>query len=141
MSGMIATAATTIDATPQQVWEGLTEPDRIAVWMQGSRVTTNWEVGSPITWDGEFDGSRYQDKGEVLTHDEPHVLSMTHYSPVMGEPDAPENYHTLVYTLTRGDGVTHLELTQDGCADQEQADQFSRSWQQMLDALKAHLEG
>ncbi|MFY9914368.1 MAG: SRPBCC domain-containing protein [Nocardioidaceae bacterium] len=138
---MTATASTDIDATPKQVWMSLTEPDQIAVWMQGSQVTTTWEVGSPITWDGEYDGRRYQDKGEVLTVDEPHILSVTHYSPMMGEPDAPENYHTLVYTLSSGDGGTHLELTQDGCTDQEQADQFSQNWQGMLDALKAHLEG
>ncbi len=141
MPGMIATASTEIDATPDQVWASLTEPDQIAVWMQGSQVATTWKVGSPITWDGEYDGRRYQDKGEVLTVDEPNVLSVTHYSPMMGEPDAPENYHTLVYTLTSDHGGTHLELTQDGCADQEQADQFSQNWQQMLDALKAHLEG
>ncbi len=141
MAGMIATATTTIDATPERVWEGLTEPAQIAVWMQGSQVSTSWEVGSPITWDGEHDDRRYQDKGEVLTYDEPHVLSMTHYSPMMGEPDAPENYHTLVYTLSPEADGTQLELTQDGCADQQQADQFSQNWQQMLDALKAHVEG
>ena len=138
---MIASASTEIDATPDQVWASLTEPDQIAVWMHGSQVTTTWEVGSPITWDGEYDGRRYQDKGEVLIADEPDILSVTHYSPMMGEPDAPENYHTLVYRLTSEDGGTHLELTQDGCTDQEQADQFSQNWQGMLDALKAHLEG
>ncbi len=141
MSGMIATASTDIDATPEQVWDSLTEPQQIAVWMQGAQVSTTWEVGSPITWDGEYDGRRYQDKGNVLIHDEPHILSVTHYSPMMGEPDAPENYHTLVYTLTPKSDGTRLELTQDGCTDQDQADQFSQNWQQMLDALKAHLEG
>ena len=141
MSGMIAKATTDIDAAPEHVWASLTEPEQIAVWMQGSQVTTTWEIGSPITWTGEYDGRQYQDKGEVLTFDEPHILSVTHYSPMMGEPDAPENYHTLVYTLTSDDGGTHLELTQDGCTDQEQADQFSQTWQQMVDALKAHLEG
>ncbi len=141
MPGMIATASTEIDATPDQVWASLTEPDQIAVWMEGSQVTTTWEVGSAITWDGEYDGRRYRDKGEVLTFDEPNILSVTHYSPMMGDPDAPENYHTLVYTLTSDTGGTRLELTQDGCTDQQQADQFSQNWQQMLDALKAHLEG
>ena len=59
--------------------------------------------------------------------------SVTHNSPMMGEPDAPENYHTLVYALTPDSDGTHLELTQDGCTDQEQAHQFSQNWQQMLD--------
>ncbi len=57
-----------------------------------------------------------------------------------GWPDQPENYHTLVYTLTATDDGTHLELTQDGCDSQEQAAQFSQNWQGMLDALKTHVE-
>ena len=58
----------------------------------------------------------------MLTYDEPHVLSVTHYSPMMGQPDEPENYHTLVYTLTAAGDRTHLDLTQDGSDSQEQAD-------------------
>jgi hypothetical protein len=60
----------------------------------------------------------------------------------MGQPDEPENYHTLVYTLTADSDRdrTRLELTQDGNESQEQADQFSQNWQQMLDGLKAHVE-
>lgn len=58
-----------------------------------------------------------------------------------GQPDEPENYHTLVYTLTADGEGTHVELTQDGCDDEAQAEQFSANWQQMLDGLKAHVEG
>jgi uncharacterized protein YndB with AHSA1/START domain len=140
MTGFTATAETDVAATPERVWAALTEPEQIAVYMQGSKVTTSWDVGSPITWDGEHDGKAYQDKGEVLTYDEPNVLSVTHYSPMMGEPDEPENYHTLVYTLTADGDSTHLELTQDGNDSEEQADQFSQNWQSMLDGLKALVE-
>ena len=141
MSGHVATATTDVAAGPERVWAALTEPEQIGVYMQGSRVTTTWEVGTPITWDGEYDGRAYQDKGEVLTYDAPRVLSVTHYSPMMGQPDEPENYHTLVYTLTAAGDGTHLELTQDGNESAEQAEQFSASWQTMLDGLKAHVEG
>ena len=141
MSGTIATAETDIDATPERVWSALTEPEQISQYMYGSRVETTWEVGSPITWSGEMEGRPYEDKGEVLTYDEPHVLSVTHYSPTMGKPDEPENYHNLVYTLTATDAGTHLQLTQDGNESDEQAEQFSQNWQQMLDGLKAQVEG
>jgi uncharacterized protein YndB with AHSA1/START domain len=140
MTGFVAKASTEVAATPERVWAALTEPEQIAAYMQGSRVSTTWEVGSPITWDGEHDGKAYQDRGEVLTYDEPSVLSVTHYSPLMGQPDEPESYHTLVYTLTAQGDTTHLELTQDGNDSQEQADQFSQSWQGMLDGLKANVE-
>jgi uncharacterized protein YndB with AHSA1/START domain len=141
MAGYLATAQTDVAAAPERVWAALTEPEQIAVYMQGSKVTTSWGVGSPITWDGEYDGRAYQDKGEVLTYDEPDVLSVTHYSPMMGQPDEPENYHTLVYTLTADGGGTHLELTQDGNDSEEQAEQFSQNWQGMLDGLKELVEG
>ncbi len=141
MAGYVATAQTDVAATPERVWAALTEPEQIATYMQGSKVTTTWEIGSPITWDGEYDGRAYQDKGEVLTYDEPRVLSVTHYSPMMGQPDEPENYHTLVYTLTADGDGTHLELTQDGNDSEEQAEQFSANWQGMLDGLKATVEG
>jgi uncharacterized protein YndB with AHSA1/START domain len=140
MAGYEATAQVDVAATPERVWAALTDPEQIAVYMQGSKVTTSWEVGTPITWDGEYDGRAYQDKGEVLTYDEPNVLSVTHYSPMMGQPDEPENYHTLVYTLTADGDRTHLELTQDGNESEEQAQQFSQNWQSMLDGLKAHVE-
>ena len=59
----------------------------------------------------------------------------------MGQPDEPENYHTLVYTLTATDRRgTHLDLTQDGNESEEQAEQFSQNWQSMLDGLKAQVE-
>jgi uncharacterized protein YndB with AHSA1/START domain len=141
MAGFTATAATQVDATPERVWAALTEPEQIAAYMGGSRVTTTWEVGAPITWEGEYDGRAYQDKGEVLAHDPPRRLSVTHYSPLMGQADEPENYHTLVYTLTSSGEGTLLELTQDGCDSEEQAAQFSANWQGMLNGLKAHVEG
>ena len=140
MAGLTATAHTDVAAPPERVWAALTQPDQIAAYMQGSRVTTTWQVGSAITWDGEYDGHSYQDKGSVLTFDEPRVLAVTHYSPLMGQPDEPDNYHTVVYTLTVSAGGTHLDLTQDGCDSQEQAAQFSQNWQTMLDGLKEHLE-
>ena len=141
MTGYVATAQTDVAAVPERVWAALTEPEQIAAYMQGSKVTTTWEVRSPITWDGEYDGRPYQDKGEVLTVDEPRLLSVTHYSPMMGQPDEPENYHTLVYTLTANGAGTRLELTQDGNESEEQAEQFSQNWQGMLDGLKARVEG
>ena len=141
MSGAIATASIETTAAPEKVWAALTEADEIAVWMLGTTVETTWEVGAPITWSGQYDGRAYQDKGEVLTVEKQRVLSMTHYSPLMGTQDAPENYHTVVYTLTRTDSGTRLELSQDRCDSEEQAQQFSRNWQSMLDGLRSHVEG
>ena len=141
MTGYSATASVDVDAAPDRVWAALTDPDQIAEWMMGSRVESDWEVGSPITWSGEMDGKPYQDKGEVLEVDPGTRLSVTHYSPLMGGEDVPENYHTVTYDLApSGDGTT-VRLTQDGCESEEQAEQFSQNWQGMLDELKKVAEG
>jgi uncharacterized protein YndB with AHSA1/START domain len=141
MAGILAKAQTEIEAPASRVWDALTDPDQIKEYMFGSQVETDWKVGSPITWNGEYEGRTYQDKGEVLTYDEPRELSVTHYSPLTGQDDKPENYHTLVYTLQEQDGRTRVSLAQDNCADEREAEQFSANWQQMLDGLKAHVEG
>ena len=129
-----------VDADPQTVWRALTDPDQISRWMVGTEVSSDWRVGSPITWRGEMDGRSYEDKGEILAVDEPTRLSMTHYSPLMGQADEPENYHTVTYDLAaEGDG-TVVRLSQDGNESAEQAEQFSANWQSMLDALKSSVE-
>ena len=140
MTDRVARAQVDIDAGQGAVWAALTDPARIADWMMGAQVSTDWQVGSPITWQGEMNGTPYEDKGEVLEVDEPSRLSMTHYSPLMGEADAPENYHTIVYELSGGDGPTTVALTQDGNDSAEHAEQFSANWQGMLEGLKASVE-
>ena len=140
MTGSIARAQTEVAADAQQVWEALTDPDQVAQYMMGTRVETDWQVGSPITWSGEMDGKPYQDKGEVLRADPGWLLEVTHYSPLMGQEDRPENYHTVRYELAQSDSGTVVTLTQDGCTDEEQAEQFSQSWQGMLDGMKELVE-
>jgi uncharacterized protein YndB with AHSA1/START domain len=140
MENHVARARVVVDAAPNVVWQALTDPDRVSRWMAGTEVSTDWQVGSPITWRGEMNGTPYEDKGEVLVADEPTRLSMTHYSPLMGQPDEPQSYHTVEYVLEpRGDG-TAVELSQDGNDSAEQAEQFSATWQSMLDELKATAE-
>ena len=140
MTGYEATASVDVEAASDRVWTALTEPDQIAEYMMGSRVDTDWRVGSPITWSGEMDGKPYQDKGEVLEVDPGRRLVVTHYSPLMGQEDEPENYHTVSYDLApSGDGTT-VSLTQDGCTSEDEAKQFSQSWQGMLDGLKELVE-
>src|SRR3954452_17387296 len=84
MTGHIARAEVVVDALPQAVWGALTDPQQVSAWMAGTTVTTDWQVGSPITWQGEMGGKAYEDKGQVLEVEAEHRLSMTHYSPLMG---------------------------------------------------------
>src|SRR5215204_5744439 len=62
----IAKASATINAPASKVWDALTKPEQIKQYMFGTQVTTDWKVGSPITYTGEWKGQAYEDKGKVL---------------------------------------------------------------------------
>ena len=141
MTGRVATAEADIDAPRSKVWRALMDPDQIQKYMFGSRVETDWEPGSRITWTGEYEGKKYEDKGEILEVVPDRRLKVTHFGPLSGEEDAPENYHTLVYELTEDDGKTHLSLSQDNNPTEEAAEHSRANWEKMLFALKEVVEG
>jgi hypothetical protein len=41
-------------------------PEIIARYFFGSTVLTDWQPGSPVLWQGEYQGRPYQDKGRIL---------------------------------------------------------------------------
>jgi uncharacterized protein YndB with AHSA1/START domain len=140
MRGRVANAETEIDAPRSKVWQALIDPDQIEKYMFGSRVETDWKPGSRITWSGEYEGKKYEDKGEILEVVPERRLKLTHFSPLSGEDDAPENYHTLVYELKENDGKTRVSLSQDNNPSEEAAEHSRANWEKMLSALKEVLE-
>ena len=61
--GLIANASTTINAPSADVWQALVTPAAIKEYMFGTTVTSDWVVGSPIVWKGEWEARAYEDKG------------------------------------------------------------------------------
>ena len=135
-----ATASTTIDASTETVWDALTDPETIERWFFGSTVETDWEVGSSIVFRGEWEGQTYEDNGEIRRFEPEHVLEYTHWSPLSGKPDVPENYHTVTYELAEGDGGTEVTLTQDNNDTEEARDHSEENWELVLGNLKELLE-
>jgi hypothetical protein len=58
-----------------------------------------------------------------------------------GQPDEPDNYHTLTYTLEQGGDQTTVVLTQDNIGSEAEAERSSKTWAAMLDGLKRTVEG
>jgi uncharacterized protein YndB with AHSA1/START domain len=139
MSGQTITAEVEISASPQQVWSALTDPELIRQYFFGSTVETSWEPGTPITWSGEYDGTSYQDKGEVIDVVPGQRLVVTHFSPMAGQDDVPENYHRLTYSLEKEGDATRLTLEQDNTPEESVGD-FQSNWDTMLGNLKELVE-
>lgn len=140
MNGLVATAEIDIKASPNRVWDALTDPAQVEQYMFGTKLESSWQPGTPVTWKGEYEGRRYADHGQVLEVVPGRRLKMTHFSPLSGQRDVPENYHTLTYELEDRGGRTHVVLKQDNNADVDEAKRSAENWETMLAGLKQHVE-
>ncbi len=137
----VAKATLIIDAAPSKVWEARTRPDLIQQYLFGTQVTTDWRVGSPITYRGTWHGKAYEDKGQVLQNETGKLLVSTFWSSLSGVPDLSANYKTVRYELSAEGERTGLTITQDNNDSQEEADHSEQCWRVVLDGIKSLLEG
>jgi uncharacterized protein YndB with AHSA1/START domain len=79
-TGLIARASVTITAPVADVWEALVTPAAIHAYMFGTTVISEWVVGSPIVWTGEWQGRAYEDKWIILQLVRERVLEYSHFS-------------------------------------------------------------
>lgn len=138
--GHVARASTTVNAPVLKVWDALTNPAMIKRYFFGTQVESNWREGSPIVWKGEWQGQTYEDKGRILRYEPQRRLQYTHFSPLTGQPDVPENYHTVTIELSADEDRTHITLSQDNNATQEEREHSEKNWEMVLDGLKKLLE-
>jgi uncharacterized protein YndB with AHSA1/START domain len=140
-ANLTAKSTTVINAEPARVWACLTDPDLVSQAFFGAKVDTDWQVGSPITFSGEWQGRSFQDKGEVTRFEPGRLLRFTHFSPLSGQPDVPENYHVVTIELAPRDGGTEASLSQTNAGSEEERQHSEANWAQFLDSLKQLSEG
>ncbi len=136
-----ARVSTLIRAPISRVWQALTDPDLIQQYLFGTRTNTDWQVGHPITWQGEWQGKPYEDKGTVLQVVPERLIETTYWSSMAGLPDRPENYKKVTYELKPENDGTLLSLTQDNNTSIEDKTHSEQNWQMVLDGLKKLVEG
>jgi uncharacterized protein YndB with AHSA1/START domain len=138
---LIARASIVIDAPRDRVWETLVDPVAITQYMFGADVRSDWKEGGPITWSGEWQGKRYEDKGVVLRVERDCALQYTHFSPLSGQPDKPENYRTVTIELSDAGRQTRLMLSQDNNPTEEARSHSEKNWKTVLSGVKKFVEG
>jgi uncharacterized protein YndB with AHSA1/START domain len=136
--GFHAAVSIELDAPAERVWQVLVDPDLVSRYMHGTSLDTDWTVGGPIYWRGEWQGQAYEDKGEVLAFEPPRRVSVTHWSPLTGDADVPANYHHVTYEIEPlGHDRSRLTLTHANSPSQEAADAMvENGWRPMLQSLR-----
>jgi uncharacterized protein YndB with AHSA1/START domain len=137
---LIAKALITVDAPVAKVWNAFVNSKIIKQYMFGTEVISNWIAGSSIVWKGEWQGKQYVDKGTILKMEEERMIQYSHYSPLSGKPDMPENYHTVTVELSNEGNQTAISLSQDNNADEQAREHSEKNWKMMLESLKKLLE-
>lgn len=136
-----AKTSVTINAPIEKIWDALTNPEEIKKYLHDTDTKTDWVVGNEITWSGEWNGKAYVDKGEVLAYEPQRLIKTSHWSPLSGVEDKPENYHIVTYELSNNGDQTTLTLTQGNSRTQEDADNMIKGgWEPILQQIKQLLE-
>jgi uncharacterized protein YndB with AHSA1/START domain len=137
---LIARASIKVNVSSEKVWEALVRPEVIKQYMFGTDVVSDWREGSPIVWKGEWQGQQYEDKGVILQLKPGRTIQYSHFSPISGVPDIPENYHTVTIELSVDEDQTWVALEQNNNATEEERVHSEKMWETMLAALKDFLE-
>ncbi len=108
----------TIKSTTDAVWDALTNPDKIELYLAGQRCDSNWKPGSKANF---YIKGKVKDivvsKGEVIRSEPGKLLEYTRLSKNADVSDTPENYVLTTYELyENGTDSIDLKVTHKGYA-------------------------
>lgn len=130
-----------IQTTAQKLWEVLTQPEFTKQYMFNCTVDSNWKQGSPITWQGEFNGYKAFQKGEIIQVDKEKTVTYSTFDPNFGLEDIPKNYIHVTYELEEDNNAILLSIsneTFDG--NSERMEHINQGWEMVIGQIKTVAE-
>jgi uncharacterized protein YndB with AHSA1/START domain len=126
-----------IKATPERVWEAITDPEIRARYNFGAAARSDWQVGSKLEF-GAPKADGLLGEGEVLEVDPPRKLvhSMT---ALWGDDVKAEGASRVTWELEPVGDSVHLTVTHDQLREGAN-DQLFGGWPMILSGLKTWLE-
>ena len=141
-SNEIFKKAVTIQATPSEVWDTLTNPVLMKKWMFETdiEIITDWKTGSPIIIRGDLHGMDFVNNGTVLAFEEGKRLQYNHLNSLSKLSDDPENYSIIEFILSPIENQTVLTLTLSNFPTEEIYRHLAFYWNVTLEILKKQIE-
>ncbi|HTE13208.1 MAG TPA: SRPBCC domain-containing protein [Chitinophagaceae bacterium] len=129
-----------IQATPSEVWDALTNPDKTKKYFFNCRVFSDWIKGSPITFKGKiFLVKKIEMKGTILQAEPEKLLQYT----LGNAGDGNGSISTVTDRLRFENGETVLSISDNVGQGEDVVKRYLRSekgWDKVLKKLKALLE-
>lgn len=129
-----------INASAERVWEVLTTPAIISEYLYGTETITDWKPGSEIIFQGEYENTKYRDKGFILENIPLKKISYSYWSGFSGLADIPENYSTVIYLLEAKGTQTLFTWQQKGFADESRLEHSKSGMPAFLEQIKGIAE-
>ena len=131
-----ASAHILISASAKSIWEVLTNPNQIKLWLFGTEADTDWKVGSSISFRGEYQGHVYHDKGHVLENKEYELLKYNYWAQYSGLEDIIENYALVTYKIEEKEDMAELTWLQEGFASEKGQKHTEEGLPALLQSIK-----
>ncbi|MAZ37074.1 SRPBCC domain-containing protein [Salibacteraceae bacterium] len=126
-----------INATCESVWDTMTNPEKIKVYLYGTETNTDWKVGSPIVFQGNYEGHVYNDKGNVLEVKENELLKYNYWSSMSGTEGKIENYFIVTYRIEQlSEGKVKFTWHQEGFPTEEKRKHTESGLCTMIEQIK-----
>ena len=138
-----------INASAAKVWDALVNPEQTKKYMFGCETVSDWKVGSPLLWRGEYEGKEMVFvKGTIVDIKPGKFLAYTTIDPNSTIDDLSENYLTVTYDLSVENGQTLFTVTQgdyskvgEGERRYTEAYNNGEGWNPILVQIKKLVEG
>jgi uncharacterized protein YndB with AHSA1/START domain len=140
MANLSSKTSIEVNAPAAKVWQALTDAAIVKQYFFGTNVKSDWKKGSPITWEGEWEGKSYKDTGTVLDIEPGKMLKYNYWSSMSGTENIPENYVDITYDLDEKDGKTVLTITQEKIKTEEAKEHSVQNWQWVFGKMKEMVE-
>ena len=128
-----------VNASPERVWRAITDGDETVQYYYGTRVNSDWKVGSRVSYD--YPDGKVAADGEVIEFDPPNRLETTFLARWDPEVEA-EGPIRHVWELEAEDGQTKLTVTSKGLKrGSKNAESFGNGIVYIVSGLKSHVEG
>jgi uncharacterized protein YndB with AHSA1/START domain len=128
---------TYIETTPEKLWHALTDANFSARYWFGTRLKSDWKVGSSFAMVRQ-DGTT-SDAGKVLEYDPPRRLSYTFVN--LSEEYRNERPARATFVLEAHGRLVKLTLTHEGFDEgSKMLPAISKGWPAILSGLKSLLE-
>ena len=133
-----------INASPNAVWEALTQPELMKSWMSDSEIEiiTNWEVGSPVIINVNEISYKtpFTNTGVVLQFVKNQVLEYSHLSSLSQLAHEAENFTLIRFTFQKEEDHTLLELDLSNFPTESHYKHIDFYWTVTIEVLKQFVE-